>query len=1267
MTDKESILAISIREVKTDNQPVFLFNITLDGKVIAANESLSSADSQAVRNLSKHYNRIFESRFAPNLVSENLKPFGVQLFKLWLEKSWQAISEKLPKGNQRIIVISSEITEILNLPWELMCLAGGKFIGLDAKFTIRRLPSSDGKLSEADETLPPKPLRVLFMACAPRDEVQLDFEREEEALLRVMAKAGVAFEYCDYGTFDELRDRINEFEPYIVHLTGHGVVNEKDKLGYFAFEDEKGYTDLRSSEEMREQLFSGSRVKLAFISGCQTAKAPPIEALGGICQGIVSEEIPLAIGWAASIADNVATQFATSFYDTVAKGQTVDRALTQARQAILQTCENMGYPGWTLPLVYSSSLQAKVFDKASKEVLPERPNVKQEALPGMLGGYTEHFVGRRREIQRLLPALRDGAIQSLILTGLGGAGKSTLATKIARKLEALGFRLIIVSSSKESPLSASRLLQACSDVFLDNNLRDEYDILNDAGIPADARLRYIVSTLNEHRFLLVLDNFEENLDETSRRILDEEIAAFYAHLITHLSGASRTIVTCRYLPAGVKLPSVAREEALGEFPESAFLKFLWRESAIEERYYNGDLPKELLSQLHDLLGGTPRFLLQIREVLKTMTAAELKAELAKVKLAQDEEAGVLQKQRDEYCEAIFTSRLYGYLSEDSRRALSRAAVYGIAITVEGIGATAGIAIDEAKGFLRQWQDYALAYQERESGKDDLWSVYGLLRGWLLSPKRLSVKDKLAAHQAAGDFLREIVNQKRSIELELNWIECLTEARAQYLEAKDYQQAREVTDSLSGYLVRQGLYKDLAMMNEELLNCEEHPIPMLWIARSFLDRGEYKSARQWYEESLKAAGEDLLTESAEALHGLATIDVHEGNYQEAREKFFKALEMHQQIGNRAGQAQTLHNLATIDLREGKYKEAREKFFKALEMHQQIGDRVGEADTLHQLASIDLYEGSYKEAREKFIKVLEMRQQIGDRAGEGVTLHNLASIDMEEGNYQEAREKFIKVLEMRQQIGDRAGEAVALHNLATIDLYEGNYKEAREKFIKVLEMHQQIGDRAGQAQTLHNLATIDLREGNYQEAREKFIKVLEMSQQIGNRAGQAQTLHQLASIDLREGNYQEAREKFIKVLEMSQQIGDRAGEAVTLHQLASIDLNEGNYKEAREKFIKVLEMRQQIGDRAGEATTFYQIGFTAFKSGKLVEGMRLVALCFLIDQSIGHGETQSDLQMLSQMAAQLNYTQEQFDAMFKEVIEEYQKDRGWALIRAAFPES
>src|SRR5205085_1225858 len=83
----------------------------------------------------------------------------------------------------------------------------------------------------------------------------------------------------------------------------------------------------------------------------QNGEAPPISALGGICQGLVSEEVPFAIGWAASITDNVATEFAASFFRTLAAGQPISRAMNQARQAIRKTCDEMGYPAWTLPVL----------------------------------------------------------------------------------------------------------------------------------------------------------------------------------------------------------------------------------------------------------------------------------------------------------------------------------------------------------------------------------------------------------------------------------------------------------------------------------------------------------------------------------------------------------------------------------------------------------------------------------------------------------------------------------------------------------------------------------------------------------------------------------------------------------------------------------------------------------------------------------------------------------------------------------------------------
>jgi CHAT domain/AAA ATPase domain len=446
--------------------------------------------------------------------------------------------------------------------------------------------------------------------------------REEELLLRALVRGGVStgqqavLDSCDLGTFEELEERIGAYRPHIVHLTGHATV--RDESAFFAFEDERGETDLRSAKELG-QLFAGSGVQCAFLSGCQASQAPPRGKLGGLAQGLLAEGVPLAIGWGASILDTVATQIAGRFYGAVATGQPVDRALTQARQWVRRLCEQTEDPSWSLPVLYASTTQTQVFDEKAPAERTARPSLVQQPLPGMIEGYTPHFIGRRRELQRLLPGLRSGDLQGVVLTGLGAVGKSTMATRLARKLEEGGFVPLSLSSSVRTPLTAGLVLQVIGDVFLLHAQEHTYNILRNAELPVTDRLRAAVTGLNRGRFVLVLDNFESNLDEASRKILDDDLAGFYQYLLRHLSGGSRIIITSRYVPADMPaLPPTVREHGLGEFKEATFLKFMLREEVVERRYRTGDLPHELLVRLHQILGGTPSFLGLMREVLKTI-------------------------------------------------------------------------------------------------------------------------------------------------------------------------------------------------------------------------------------------------------------------------------------------------------------------------------------------------------------------------------------------------------------------------------------------------------------------------------------------------------------------------------------------------------------------------------------------------------------------------------------------------------------------------
>jgi tetratricopeptide (TPR) repeat protein len=162
--------------------------------------------------------------------------------------------------------------------------------------------------------------------------------------------------------------------------------------------------------------------------------------------------------------------------------------------------------------------------------------------------------------------------------------------------------------------------------------------------------------------------------------------------------------------------------------------------------------------------------------------------------------------------------------------------------------------------------------------------------------------------------------------------------------------------------------------------------------------------------------------------------------------------------------------------------------------------------------------------------------------------------------------------------------------------------------------------------------------------------------------AESLRSLARVENLLGEWKTAR----SLLERARisLAGDSAGEAATWHQLASIDLEESDYPAAREKFAKALATRQAIGDRAGEAASFFQLGLVACKLGHSHDGAQLIAICFLIDRAIGHGDARSAFRSLAALCKSLGYDQARLDAVLEEAGREHVRDRGRVLIERAF---
>ncbi|HEX8203149.1 MAG TPA: hypothetical protein VF590_21920 [Isosphaeraceae bacterium] len=217
-----------------DPPPGWRARWSLDDRPIGPPIEVAGAAAQVVPDLARRFLDLFEGRARPLVDPEALRAIGRGLFATWFGPAWGAVRARLEQGPRELLIRGTD-GDVLNLPWELVELNPDLPVGCDASWSLRRTPRD--RLAPADGPLEPGPLRILFLAAAPIDQVALDYEREEDAMLRATAplRDEVVLHFAETGSFAELAELVAECRPHVVHLSGHGRV-DRDGRGTFAFE-----------------------------------------------------------------------------------------------------------------------------------------------------------------------------------------------------------------------------------------------------------------------------------------------------------------------------------------------------------------------------------------------------------------------------------------------------------------------------------------------------------------------------------------------------------------------------------------------------------------------------------------------------------------------------------------------------------------------------------------------------------------------------------------------------------------------------------------------------------------------------------------------------------------------------------------------------------------------------------------------------------------------------------------------------------------------
>ena len=337
------------------------------------------------------------------------------------------------------------------------------------------------------------------------------------------------------------------------------------------------------------------------------------------------------VGTETSVTDRYATQVFAQVYRELAHGAVPDlvAALAQARRVVQDSLADStdprdqavaGLDEWGVVTVLAGSGSLRVFDPATTPRFTlEAPEPAHRQIAHLVARDPGEFVGRRRE-QRSIPRdLVDGGQHAgVVLTGIGGIGKTTLAAEIVRRCWDVEPGLVVATVTGATDVDAIlREIGAAVQAGLARAGGEAAaagaqvaNLLARVDLPWPDRARVLTEqVLASLPVLVVLDNFEDNLPPPAGAggagpvgVVDENVAGLLAVLVS-APGRGRLLVTCRYpftLPDGAQ--DRLRWISLGPLTFGETMRLAWALPQLD------DLPDEDLERVWRSVGGHPRTL-----------------------------------------------------------------------------------------------------------------------------------------------------------------------------------------------------------------------------------------------------------------------------------------------------------------------------------------------------------------------------------------------------------------------------------------------------------------------------------------------------------------------------------------------------------------------------------------------------------------------------------------------------------------------------------
>jgi CHAT domain-containing protein len=327
---------------------------------------------------------------APALVAQPPLEMGTELFRSVFQGQVRTLLDKSrgqleisPNLGLRLKIkidpSDAETGALADLPWELLCDGETEdFFALSRQTSLVRYLD----VPRSSQPIPfTPPLRILAVGASPHGMQPLDLDEETRRLEELnRSSPGVEVRFLPHASAGTVREALSEDTYNVLHFMGHGTFDRASGEGMLAFEAEDGSADLVSGKAFATKLRDLRSLGVVVLNACNTARAGHqggTNPFRGVATALVLGGVPAVVAMQRPISDRAAIGFSTAFYRHLARGDSIDQALTEGRQAI-HSAKPEAFE-WATPVLFLRMPDGNVFVAKPAEK-PEEPKPPAPAL-----------------------------------------------------------------------------------------------------------------------------------------------------------------------------------------------------------------------------------------------------------------------------------------------------------------------------------------------------------------------------------------------------------------------------------------------------------------------------------------------------------------------------------------------------------------------------------------------------------------------------------------------------------------------------------------------------------------------------------------------------------------------------------------------------------------------------------------------------------------------------------------------------------------------